>query len=274
MKKILFLFLFGTLGLTLLAQESTLTPFSIGFRAGINGSSLLIPQSSFSSISGKSYTSTQKMKIGAHAGFVANIQLKDKLYLQPGILYYWQRVGQEQQCRYSEIDETAGSTSSYSIGSINTYTTQHLRIPVMVNYHFSTKPNHFVIGGGIFLDGSLAGLIAYDASATVTTNSEEGTFTTNYFGNGDFDPYKKDKKELYYTVGNDDYVSSYDLYNGNLLKRFDVGAALEVGYQISKFHIGVGAQFGLLNMVNPDFFSDGFAQRNFNLQLTIGYNFQ
>ena len=70
MKKFLFLFLFGALGFSLMAQDNSTPAYTFGVRAGVNGSSLLIRQISFSYISGKNYTSTQKMKIGAHAGFV------------------------------------------------------------------------------------------------------------------------------------------------------------------------------------------------------------
>lgn len=275
MKKFLFLFLFGALGFSLMAQDNSAPTYTFGVRAGVNGSSLLIRQISFSYISGKNYTSTQKMKIGAHAGFVFDVPIKNKFHFQTGILYVWQRFGQEQQCRYTEGDITV-STSSYSIGSVNTYTTHHLRLPVMINYHFSTKPNHLVVGAGLYLDGCLSGLLAYDASAIVTTvNVEEGTTTTtNYFGSGNIDPYKNERQRLYYTIDNEDYVNSYTVHNGKMLKRMDVGAALELGYQISQFYIGAGAYFGLLNMCKPEFFSDGFAQRNFNLQLSFGYNIQ
>lgn len=278
MKKFLFLFLFGALGCSLMAQENSAPAYTFGIRAGVNGSSLLIRQISFSYISGKNYTSTQKMKIGAHAGFVFDVPIKNKFHFQTGLLYVWQRFGQEQQCRYTEGDITV-STSSYSIGSTNTYTTHHLRLPLMINYHCSTKSNHLVLGAGLYLDGTLSGLLAYDASAIVTTNSvENGTTTQHYFASGSLDPYKNERQRLYYTLENEDYVNSYTVYNGNLLKRMDVGVALELGYQISQFYIGVGADFGLLNMCKGKskggYFSDGFAQRNFNLQLSFGYNIQ
>lgn len=273
MKKILLLFLFGVLGGSVLAQENASPACTFGFRAGINGSSLLIRQISFSYISGKNYSSTQKMKIGAHAGFVFDVPINDKFHFQTGLFYCWQRFGQEQQCRFTEGDVET-TVSSYSIGAVNTYTTHHLRLPVMLNYHFSTRPNHFVVGAGLYLDGCLSGLLAYDASAIETVTSEEGTFTHNYFGSGSIDPYKNVRQDLYYTMDGDDYVLSYTIYNGNLLKRMDLGVALEAGYQISKFHIGVGAHFGLLNMCKTGFFSEGFAQRNFNLQLSFGYNIQ
>ncbi len=281
MRKILFLFLFVAIGFSLMAQDNSAPAYTFGVRAGVNGSSLLIRQISFSYISGKNYTSTQKMKIGAHAGFVFDVPIKNKFHFQTGLLYVWQRFGQEQQCRYTEGDIEV-STSSYSIGSINTYTTHHLRLPLMINYHFSTKPNHLVVGAGLFLNGTLSGMLAYDASAIVTTNSvENGTTTTttqHYFGSGSLDPYKNERQRLYYTIENEDYVNSYTVHNGKMLKRMDVGAALELGYQISQFYIGAGAYFGLLNMCKDKskggFFSNGFAQRNFNLQLTFGYNIQ
>ena len=279
MKKILFLFLFGARGCSLMAQENNTAPaYTFGIRAGVNGSSLLIRQISFSYISGKSYSSTQKMKIGAHAGFVFDVPIKNKFHFQTGLIYVWQRFGQEQQCRFTKGDITV-STTSYSIGSINNYTTHHLRLPLMLNYHFSTNPNHLVIGAGLYLDGTLSGMLAYDASAIVTTVSvEEGTTTHNYFASGSLDPYKNERQRLYYTLDNEDYVNSYTVHNGNLLKRMDVGVALEVGYQISKFYLGVGADFGLLNMMKVrskgGYFSDGLAQRNFCLQLNFGYNIE
>ena len=53
MKKFLFLFLFGALGFSLMAQDNSTPAYTFGVRAGVNGSSLLIRQISFSYISGK-----------------------------------------------------------------------------------------------------------------------------------------------------------------------------------------------------------------------------
>lgn len=244
-------------------HRKTSRKVAVGVRVGINGSSLLIPRSTFESAYSTNYNSEQAMKVGAVAGLDIDIKLKEKLSLQTGLFYSWQRFGQEQGAVFTDTNNVR-----YSIGSVNQYTVHHLRLPVMVKYHFSTNPNHFVIAAGLYADYALSGEITYDASAVLT---QENNQSTKYFGNGTLNPYKAEKQSLYYHIGNDEYISQYDLFNGKMLKNFDLGAAIELGYQISKFYIGVQADFGLLNIARPEFFGDSFVQRNFNLQLAVGY---
>lgn len=266
MKKILLWTVALCLGFSALAQDNSSQILTVSFRAGLNGSSLLIPNSSFNSAYKFGYSSTQKMKLGAQAGLILNIRLQDHFSLQTGVMYSWQRFSQEQQSVFTD------SLTSYSIGSQNKYVSHHIRVPLMLNYHFSTNPNHFVAGAGLFLDGTLGCTLAYDASAVVTTATDHGPVVTKYFGNGHLDPYKNERQVLYYTVDAGDFVENYPLYMGKMLKRIDLGVSLELGYQISKFYVGLGANFGLINMAKPEFFGSGFAQRNFSLLFNLGYN--
>ena len=266
MKKILLWTVALCLGFSAFAQDNSSQIVTISFRTGLNGSSLLIPNSSFNSAYLFGYSSTQKMKLGAQAGLILNIRLQDRFSLQTGVMYSWQRFSQEQQSKFTD------SLTSYSIGSQNKNVSQHNRVPLMLNYHFSTNPNHFVAGAGLFLDGTLGCTLTYDASAVATTTTDHGPVVTKYFLDGHLDPYKNERQILYYTVDASDYVENYPLYMGKMLKRIDLGVSLELSYQISKFYVGLGANFGLLNMAKPEFFGSGFAQRNFSLLFNLGYN--
>ena len=143
---------------------------AVGVRVGINGSSLLIPRSTFESAYSTNYNSEQAMKVGAVAGLDIDIKLKEKLSLQTGLFYSWQRFGQEQGAVFTDTNNVR-----YSIGSVNQYTVHHLRLPVMVKYHFSTNPNHFVIAAGLYADYALSGEITYDASAVLTQENQRRT---------------------------------------------------------------------------------------------------
>lgn len=263
MKKITFLLLLFCLGFGLMAQENSIPKVAIGVRAGLNGSSILVNKNTLSF--DKGYSSTQKLKLGAQAGFTVNFRFKEKWTFQTGLIYAWQRTGQEQSSKFVK------DLSSYSIGSTNAYTSHHLRLPVMINYHINTNPNHLIIGLGLYADGTLGGTLAYDASAIVTTATEQGTEINNFFASGELHPYKNERHRLYYTENKDDFVKTYDLYTGQMLKRFDIGLNLEIGYQISQFYVGIGGNIGLLNMARKEFFGNQFAERNFSLQLNFGY---
>ncbi len=222
----------------------------------------MLPRSTFDFAVAQGYNSTQKMKISAQAGLAVSFNLKPKVALQTGLYYYFNQAGQSQSAVFTDTANTR-----YSIGSDNSYKAHRLRLPIMVNYK-SAGANHFMLGAGLYVDCALGGNLSYDASAVLT--AQDGV-QTNYFASGNLDPFTKDTKYLYYTVGQDEFSQKYRLYDGNILQRFDLGVCAEVGYNVSKVYVGVRADFGLLNIFNADLVGAGFRGHNFSLQFMVGY---
>lgn len=262
MKKIsLFLSFLLILQIGVHAQEEN-PKVQLAVRAGLNGATLLIPESTIQNVSAFGYTSNQKLKIGATAGLVVDFRLKKKLYLQTGVLYSWQRLSQTQNAQYSD---TLGIR--HSIASNNLYTTHHLKVPLMLFFHSSEDKNHFVAGAGLFVDVAMAGKLTYNGSEVLTN---EDKVISNIL-EGELELYKPGKKKIYYCEANDNTFQHYALTQDKILQRLDFGVGMELGYQISQFYIGVHADFGLLNSMNPKFTQHKYVQRNLIFQLMVGY---
>lgn len=262
MKKITAIILCIMLMISALAQNDA-QRVGINVRVGLGGSTLMLPQMSKATLATKGYDASQKMKIGGVAGLMADIKIKDNWSLQTGVTYSMQRFTQQQTSVFTD-----SSNIHYSLASDNTYKMHRLRVPIMVAYHFAGENNHLSIAAGLYADAALAGDITYDASAVITPqNGSE----TKYVLGGNFDPFKNETKYLYYNIADDSHVGKYNLYNGNILNRFDLGASVEVGYYISKLYIGLQANFGLLDMTNKGYFKPNYVERNFNFNLLLGY---
>lgn len=262
MKKITAIIVCIMLTLGAFAQDDA-QRVGINVRVGLGGSTLMLPQMSKATLATNGYDASQKMKIGGTAGLLADIKLKGNWSLQAGVMYSMQRFTQRQTSVFTDT-----ASIHYSLSTDNTYKTHRLRVPVMVAYHFAGEKNHFSVAAGLYADVALAGDIAYDASAVITP--QHGP-ESKYVLGGNFDPFKKDVKYLYYNIADDSHVGKYNLYDGNLLNRFDLGASVEVGYYISKLYIGLQADFGLLDMTNKGYFKPNYVERNFNFNLLLGY---
>ena len=250
------------LSLAVLSAQEEVQRVELSARIGLSGTTMLIPNSTINSFTSYGYYTTQKIKLGVTGGLVVDIHLKDRWFLQSGVMYGWQRLHQVQNSVFLDGE------NHLSIASENLYTMHRLKIPVMVYYHTSLEPNHFVVGAGLFADVALSGKIVYDASAVVKDLNNN---TSNYVASGQFDPFMNDTKYLYYHPANDDYTQKYRLYHGNILNRFNFGIAGEVGYQISKFYVGAHVDFGLLNMMNKEFAGENYMERLFSFQVMLGY---
>jgi len=262
MKKITALFFCIILSLSVFAQEET-QRVSVNVRMGLGGSTLMLPQMSKASLGTKGFDASQKMKIGGTAGLLADIHLKNNWSLQVGAMYSLQRFSQQQTSVFTDT-----AFCQYSLSSDNAYKMHRLKVPVMIAYHFGGEKNHLSIAAGLYADCALSGDITYDASAVITP--QHGT-ATKYIVSGNFDPFKNDRKYLYYNIANDDHVGKYNLYDGNILNRFDVGVSAEIGYYISKLYIGLQANVGLLNMANKAYFTTSYVERNLNFNILLGY---
>lgn len=276
MKKHFFLLLFAMLCFTAFSQEQEETQIMrVSARIGLNGSTMLYPRTMDGAlvevpndffptpIASGSYNLKSSMKIGVTVGLLFDFRLKEKLSLQTGLYYALQRCGQQQSAIFKD-----SSNTNYSIASDNVFKIHRLKIPVMVNYKFSSQTNGFVIGAGVYADCALGGDITYDASAVITP--ENGN-VGKYVASGNFNPFTKDNKYLYYNAVNDDYTNKYNLYYGNILNRFDFGVALELGYQIQKFYVGLHGEIGLLSTLSSQYVGKSLSMHNANFQLQIGY---
>ena len=262
MKKLALLFTLICFLSAVQAQEEV-ERAQLSARIGLSGTTMLIPHSTISAQNAFGYGASEQLKLGVSGGLIVDVHLKNKLFLQTGVMYGWHRFHQVQTAIYDQ------EGSHYSIASENLYKMHCVKIPLMLYYHSSLESNHFVAGAGLFANVALGGKITYDASAVVTNPKDE---KINYVASGQFDPFMNDAKYLYYHIANDDYVNKYRLYKGNILNRFNMGVAGEVGYQISRFYVGVHADFGLLNMISKDFVGDNYMERFFSFQVMVGYN--
>lgn len=262
MKKITSLLFCLVLMLAAYAQED-MQKVNIGVRLGLGGSTLMLPQMSKASLGTKGYNASQKMQIGGTAGVMADFMLKENWSVQTGVMYSLQRFTQTQSSVYTDT-----ANVNYSLSTDNTYKMHRLRVPVMLTYHTSRANNHLSVSAGLYADCALSGDIAYDASAVLTP--QHGS-DTKYVIAGNFDPFKNDRKYLYYNIADDSHVGKYNLHDGQILNRFDVGVSVEAGYYISKMYVGVQANFGLLNMANKGYFTTNYVERNFNFNILLGY---
>lgn len=243
------------------AQEET-QRVQLSARVGLSGTTMLIPKSTIDAQAAFGYGASEQLKLGVTAGLIVDIQLKDRLFLQTGLMYGWQRLHQVQTAIFEQ------ESKQISIASENMYKMNRVKIPLMLYYHSSLESNHFVAGLGLFTDIALSGQIVYDASAVV---KDPAASSTNYIISGHFDPFLNDSKYLFYHIDNDDYTSKYPLYRGNILKRFNMGIAAEAGYQVSKFYFGAHVDFGLTNMMNTKFAGENYIERLFSFQIMVGY---
>ena len=256
--------MFTLIGFLMATQAQNEIPRAqLSARIGLSGTTMMIPNTTITAQSAYGYGASQQLKLGVSGGLIVDIHLKDRVFLQTGLMYGWQRFHQIQTAIYDK------ESYHYSIASENLYKMHRVKIPAMFFYHTSLESNHFVVGAGLFADVALGGKITYDASAVITDPDNE---KINYVASGQFDPFLKDSKFLYYHIANDDYTQKYRLYHGNILNRFNMGIAGEVGYQISKFYVGAHVDFGLLNMISRDFAGDNYMERLFSFQIMLGYN--
>lgn len=225
---------------------------------GVNFSDYLLPKSLAKPLTPMKNDAAYKMKVGAQVGLFVDIKINDHWSFEPGLLYSYQRVQSYLADVYNQGDTTISKEAT------EWYNTHYAKLPLVVNYHFSSASNHFTLGAGVYLSCALACKAKLDESVNST-----GYQYTQY---ANFDPYIKENRSLYRQILKDDYVQELPYhFSDNIYNRFDFGVSLKAGYQISKFYLGIQADLGLLNMGNKKYFGDDFMQRNLCLQAMVGY---
>ena len=211
MKKMIIMLACG-LGIT----ASSTAQVSFGPVAGLNLSNATVKPFNPLNPSSNDKIST-KVKIGFHAGLMADFMLTDHFSLNPAVIY---------------------TTKGYSEANSDTnFTMNYIELPINAVYKFGTdETGRFMIHAGPYL--------AYLASAEVGETDVE--------------------------VGNDEM---------DVIKPFDFGAQLGVGYQLPMgLFARVQGQFGLANVYNSNnaLYTDKEKNsfRNFPVfGLTVGYLF-
>ena len=260
MKRLIILALCLACSLMAVAQQENNNPkVKVGVRVGGVGSCFIVPQNEVISLNPQNSKPKRPMKIGLTAGVTVDIPISQKLNLQTGLMYSLQRAGEKDQCIYNIGD------TNYSVDSKITYKSHHIKLPLMILFQGSNKPNHFVAGVGVFADVALGGKLRYDASAVLTPGGK-------YLIEGDLNPYNKENQYLRYRLNDDDFWYKHNLGYGSLFKRFNFGISAEIGYQISKVYLGAHIDFGVLNMARPEMCGENYRQRPLNVQVLIGYN--
>lgn len=264
---IIVLLVCGTM--SLMAQEKV--SFKAGLRVGANFSTLYGVESDGQIIPTIfSAAEKYKMKPGVRAGLVFDIGLTPKVSIQPAIYYSWQRWGSEGQC-YATFNQQ----DTFIMRTKEVMNMQLVQIPVLVNFRLKFKNNEknaFVFGVGPYFSVALAGQDAMEGTL-IDQNNE-----ANYWkirGKANF--YKDEKISLYKTE-QDDFVTEYPtgFYN-HPFRRCDFGFSVAVGFELKKFYIGAGADFGVINTANVNEWERvgirEYSQRNLNLQVNLGYYF-
>ena len=240
-------------------QENDNTKVKVGVRVGGVGSYYVAPKGQSISLNPSDDYAERSMKIGLTAGISVDVPLTQKLHLQTGLMYSLQRNGEHGFGTFSQngVDTSIDATIKYK--------SHHLRVPLMLMYHFSTNPNHFCFGAGVFADVSMGGRLNYHSSMSIKPGD-------SYLFDGDFNPFEPGNKYLQYHKVNDDYIQKTLLGNGPYFKRFNFGISAEIGYQISKVYLGAHLDFGVLNMARPEMCGENYKQRPLDVQIMIGYN--
>jgi hypothetical protein len=74
------------------------------------------------------------------------------------------------------------------------------------------------------------------------------------------------------TIGNEKYKENTFSSDG-WLKRFDAGLGFGVGFEFSKYVVGLDTQLGLVNASKKEFKDAGYKPKNLTAFLTFGYKF-
>jgi len=226
---------------------------------GVNFSKYMIPGSVANPLTLMQNEAAYSMKAGGQVGLFADIKINDHWSVEPGLMYSYQRTQSYFSGSYAQHDTIISKEAT------EWYKTHYAKLPVMVNYHFSTNENHFVVGLGLYASCALSSKASLDETQSYSTGLQFSRY-------GNFDPYLKENRSLYRKIVNDDFVTElpYD-FGDNFYHRFEMGLSVKAGYQVSKFYLGVQADFDLLNMANKQYFGNNFAQRDLCLQIMIGY---
>jgi hypothetical protein len=178
--------------------------------------------------------------VGFHAGFNANIPIAPQFYFQPGLLF---------SVKGSKND--LGIIPVKASGDYPTVTKlSYVELPLNLLYRAQLGEGYILLGFGPY--------VAYGIGGKETTQ----------YGSTSFEKTVEFKSEV---------VVSDNLLTTAFYKRFDAGANIHFGYELSMgVFLQLNAQLGLLN-IRPDYYwDDADSQavlRNTGFGLSAGYRF-
>jgi hypothetical protein len=194
----------------------------------------------YTDISGETKNANGGLKLGVKAGVNADIMLGNRIALQPGLFY---------SIKGAKIDDDPVTISGITYQNKNNITLHYFEIPVNVQYYFNDpSEGRFFVGLGAYVGVAFSGknkLVGH-----VSPGTDKDTVIKYKFG--------------------DDYPS-------NDLRRFDFGAAANVGYMLRSgiFFRGM-YQLGITNLVpggnRPDYAADDKAT-NSVVTISVGKQF-
>jgi hypothetical protein len=207
----------------------------IGGEAGINLNNLLDHY--------QGETVSNQIKVGWHAGFLADIGLGGHLAVQPG-LRFSMKGG----------EETMSNTENVGTGYVQTetkdkITLDYIELPVNVVYKFGASGNGFMIGVGPYLAYCVHAEDKYKSKVVTALNGENPQEIV-------------DEGVVDLEIGNNKDEDN--------IKALDYGAQAFVGYQLPMgLFVKGGGQFGLANILPQG--SADFKSKNYNFYFTLGY---
>jgi len=172
-----------------------------------------------------------KVKIGFNAGVTLDYAFTPDLYLLTGL---------EFTTKGFKLDEKLdlGDFGFGGIGNVDakvTFNPMYLQIPVHVGYKLTIADNTRInFHAGPYVAYGVGGKI----TAKVNVAGAEGKESESIFGDGKF-------------------------------KRFDFGLGLGAGVEFGKIGVGLGYDFGLVNILD----ANGASVKNGNAYLSVGYKF-
>ena len=262
MKKISILIFMALISAGSLRAQSSY--FRMGFRIGGNMSTMYDVKADGvdapSIFAGKA---SYKMKPGVRAGLVFNFKMNN-VVIQPALYYTLQRWGSS--CAYNLTD-------TIRLNVTEVMHMQMLHIPVMVyyNFHYGNKNHAFVIGAGPYLSVALSGKDVMDGTFydNVTKQSLDVRGEANF--------YKNEQVSFYCKQIDDKWLTIPTKFDQQLYTRCDFGFSFAAGFQLKSFYIGAGCDVGAINTAKQKSWEKagvhGYTQRNLNIHLTLGFDF-
>jgi hypothetical protein len=255
MKKQIILAVLAAVGLTFAQEQKTV---SFGIRAGLNLASLGIGEDRKGYYDDSSYSETSNITIGTGnlIGFsvsaVADIQLIEFLYFQPGLMF--SRKGGSMENEYEEVER--GNTEKEK--EETTVASYYIDLPL----NFSLKGN---LANELALRAHFGPYIGFGLFGEMESKSKRSYEDTerNYSKKMKLFSKEKDCDEDY----DDEVCSEYTMFS-----RFNFGIDFGVGIEYSNLYLGVSYNYGLTNLASKDREDkDKIYERT--LGIMLGYNF-
>lgn len=180
-----------------------------------------------------------KSRVGFHVGVIADVELSEKFYLQPGLYFTTKGLkAEDKEGSYFDIK----------------YNLNYLELPILASYRFNLSDNvQWQINAGPYFAVGVGGKVKET----------------------EFDSYEDKKFEYEYDAFGVADEDSDEEKGG--LKRFDAGLSFGTGITYNKIYFGIKYDLGLANIADKKAWTDengkGQKIRNRNFAISVGYTF-